>query len=160
MARRESGGAAKAAERGEKMRLGRTSRPPPFPFLRFCWGAGRPMKRPTAPHFPAVAIPFLRFLWGGGGPFLARKAPRIATHHPAIPQRFFGAMKKVAGGAAFAKEVPIRKIRKGETSLLCQRRAAILTAARRFPARRPAIAAGDAGGLKIFHALHISSSFF
>ena len=95
---------------------------------------------------------------------MARKAPRIATriatHHPAIPQRFFGAMKKVAGGAAFAKEVPIRKIRKGEASLLCQRRAAILTAARRFPARRPAIAAGNAGGLKIFHALHISSSFF
>ena len=102
--------------------------------------------------------------WGGAKLFLPRKAPRIAnriaTHHPAIPQRFFGAMKKVAGGAAFAKEVPIRKIRKGETGLLCQRRAAILTAAGRFPARRPAIAAGDAGGLKIFHALHISSSFF
>ena len=85
--RRDSGGAAKVAERGEKMRLFRTSRRcanfpvcpptsaggqenstprrPPFPFLRFRWGAGRPMKRPTAPTSRPPPFPFFKISLGG-----------------------------------------------------------------------------------------------
>ena len=48
-------------------------RPPPIPFLRFCWGAGRPMKRPTAPHFPAVAKTFFKISLGGRVAFLGKK---------------------------------------------------------------------------------------
>ena len=58
------------------------------PFLRFRWGAGRPMKRPTAPHFPAVAKTFFKISLGGRGAFLGKKGPPHShppsRHPPAL----------------------------------------------------------------------------
>ena len=62
-----------------------TSRPPPFPFLRFLLGAGRPMKRPTAPRFPAVAKTFFKISLGVGRPMKRPTAP----HFPAVAKTFF-----------------------------------------------------------------------
>ena len=122
---RERGGAAKVAERGEKIRLCRTSRrcanfpvcpptsatghpaaahfrgrarelnPPAatIPFFKISLGAGRPMKRPTSPHFPAAAIPFLRFRWGAGRPMKRPTVPRF----PAVAKTFLRFLEGVRG---------------------------------------------------------------
>ena len=89
--RRERGEAAKVAERGEKMRLFRTSRRcENFPVCPPTSATGHP----AAAHFrgrtrelnpPAAAIPFLRFRWGAGRPMKRPTAPRF----PAVAKTFF-----------------------------------------------------------------------
>lgn len=93
-ARRESGGTAKVAERGEKMRFGRTSRRcANFPVCPPTSATGHP----AAAHFrgrareltpPATAIPFLRFLWARGE-INEPPARGKRTHPPAAAISFF-----------------------------------------------------------------------
>ena len=70
-------------------RAGKRTHPPAtaIPFFKISLGAGRPMKRPTAPHFPAAAIPFFKISLGGRGAFLGKKGPPHSHPHSHPPSR-------------------------------------------------------------------------